>query len=185
MSVKYKTGDNQIAHFLTWSVVEWIDALTRNEYKDIIVKSLQYCIDNKGLVLHGWIIMSNHVHLIGSAKINFTLSDILRDLKKYTSKKIFNAIKENSKESRREWMVYMFERAGKRNCNNKDFQFWQQDNHPVELSNPEMLKQKMKYLHENPVRAGIVFEPQHYVYSSAVDYYTNQKGLINIEHLQC
>ena len=78
-----------------------------------------------------------------------------------------------------------FERAGKRNSNNKVFQFWQQDNHPIELSNPGMLKQKMDYLHENPVRAGIVFEPQHYVYSSAVDYCTNQKGSIVIEHLKC
>ena len=185
MSVKYKTGDDQIAHFLTFSVVEWIDALTRNEYKDIVVKSLQHCIDNKGLNLYAWIIMSNHVHLIASAKISNTLSDILRDFKKYTSKNIFNAIKSNPKESRRDWMIYMFERAGKRNSNNKNFQYWQQDNHPVELRNPEMLRQKMDYLHLNPVRAGIVFEPQQYVYSSAVDYFTNQKGLIQIEHWQC
>ena len=185
MSVKYKTGDDQNAHFLTFSIVEWIDALTRNEYKDIIVKSLQHCNDNKDFLLHAWIIMSNQVHLIGSAKPGYTLSDILRDLKKFTSKKIFNAIKANSKESRREWMIYMFERAGKRNSNNENFQCWQQDNHPVELSNPQMLKQKLDYLHDNPVKAGIVFEPQHYVYSSAVDYYTNQRGLINIEHSQC
>ena len=185
MSVKYKTGDDQLPHFLTFSVVEWIDALTRNEYKDIIVESLKHCIENKGLLLNAWIIMSNHVHLIGSAKIDFTISDILRDLKKFTSKQIFNAIKASPKESRKEWMVYMFERAGKRNSNNKVFQFWQQDNHPIELSNPGMLKQKMDYLHENPVRAGIVFEPQHYVYSSAVDYCTNQKGSIVIEHLKC
>ncbi|MEO8769020.1 MAG: hypothetical protein ABI402_03015 [Ferruginibacter sp.] len=82
-------------------------------------------------------------------------------------------------------MTYMFERAAKRNSNNKDFQFWQQDNHPVELCNPGMLKQKLDYLHENPVRGGIVFEPQQFVYSSAGDYYTNQKGRILIEHLQC
>ena len=62
----------------------------------------------------------------------------------------------------------MFERDGKRNSNNKNFQFWQQVNHPVELSNPQMLKQKLDYLHENFIRAGIDFEPQHYIYSSAV-----------------
>ncbi|MEO8771908.1 MAG: hypothetical protein ABI402_17560 [Ferruginibacter sp.] len=129
--------------------------------------------------------MNNHLHLIASAKIDFTISNILRDFKKFTSKQIFKAIKENPNESRRDWMVYMFERAGKRNSNNKDFQFWQQDNHPIELSNPAMLKQKLDYLHENPVRAGIVFEPQDYVYSSAVDYYTNRNGRILIEHLQC
>ena len=185
MSVKYKTGDDQLSHFLTFSVVEWIDALTRNEYKHIIVESLKHCIEIKGFLLNAWVIMSNHVHLIGSAKTGFTISDILRDLKKFTSKQIVRAIKENPKESRKEWMIYMFERAAKRNSNNKDFQFWQQDNHPIELSNPGMLKQKLDYLHDNPVRAGIVFEPQHYIYSSAVDYCTNRNGRILIEHLQC
>lgn len=142
-----------------------IDALTRNEYKDIIVESLKHCIENKGLVLTAWIIMSNHVHLIGSAKIGFTIGDMLRDLKKFTSKQIFKAIKENPKESKKECppgdasrtgMIYMFERAGKRSSNNKDFQFWQQDNHPIELSNPGMLKQKLDYLPVQPaVRAGM------------------------------
>ncbi len=185
MSVKYKTGDDQLPHFLTFSVVDFIDALTRNVYKDIIVESLHHCAEKKGMLLNAWIIMSNHVHLIGSAKIGFEISDIMRDLKKFTSKQIVKAIKGNPKESRREWMIYMFERAGKRNSNNKDFQFWQQDNHPIELSNPGMLRQKLDYLHQNPVRAGIVFEPQHYVYISAIDYFTNQKGRILIEHLQC
>ena len=185
MSVKYKTGDDQLPHFITFGVVEWIDALTRREYKDIIIESLKYCITDKGLRLNAWILMSNHVHMILSAKKGYLISDILRDLKKFTSKQIFNAIKENPKESRKEWMVYMFERSGKKNSNNKDFQFWQQDNHPIELSNPLMLKQKLDYLHENPVRAGIVFQPEEYVYSSAIDYYTTRKGLINIENLYC
>ena len=64
MSTKYKTGDNELAHFITFSVVNWIDALTRNEYKDIIVDSLQFCIKEKGMKLYAWVIMSNHIHLI-------------------------------------------------------------------------------------------------------------------------
>ncbi|MEO6254504.1 MAG: transposase [Ferruginibacter sp.] len=131
MSVKYKTGDDELPHFITFSVVEWIDALTRNEYKEIMVDSLSYCIKEKGLALHAWVIMSNHVHLIMSAGRDFMISHILCDLKKYTSKQIFRAIVENPKESRKEWMTYMFKRAGRRNIDNKDFQFWQQDNHPI------------------------------------------------------
>jgi putative transposase len=184
MSTKYKFGDNEIAHFITFSVINWIDALTRNEYKDIVVESLQYCIKEKGLQLHAGVIMSNHVHLIASAKQGFMLTNILRDLKKFTSNKIFKAIEENPKESRKEWMLWMFKRAGKRNSNNKDFQFWQQDNHPIELNTAEMLKQRLDYLHQNPVRAGIVYEPQDYVYSSGIDYCTTMKGRILIEHLQ-
>ena len=185
MSVKYKTGDDQLPHFITFSVVDWIDVLTRNEYKDILVESLKYCIREKGMRLNAWVIMTNHVHLIMSSKAGFKISDILRDLKKYTSKQIVKTIKESLIESRKVWMLYMFERAAKRNSNNKDFQFWQHDNHPIELSTPGMLKERVDYLHENPVKAGIVSEPHHYVYGSAVDYYTNQQGRIMIEHLQC
>jgi putative transposase len=183
MSTKYKIGENEIPHFITFSVVNWIDALTRSEYKEIIVESLAFCIKEKGLRLHAWIIMSNHVHLIISATRGFQLSHILRDLKKYTSKQILQAIQNNTKESRKEWMVWMFGRAGKRNSNNKDFQFWQQDNHPVELNTNVMCNERLEYLHNNPVRAGIVYSPQDYVYSSGMDYYTSLKGRITIEHL--
>ena len=78
-------------------------------------------------------------------------------------------------------MLWLFKRAGEKNSNNKNFQFWQQDNHPVELYGYETLKQKLNYLHENPVRAGIVYETWHYKYSSAIDYCTNLKGKIELE----
>jgi putative transposase len=181
MSSKYKVGDNEIPHFISFSVVNWIDALTRNEYKDVIVESLKYCQKEKGMKLHAWILMSNHVHLIISCKQGFLISDCLRDLKKYTSKQIVEAIKNNPKESRKEWMIWMFERAGKKNVNNKGFQFWQQDNHPIELVTNEMLQERLDYLHENPVKAGIVYKAEDYIYSSAIDYYTEQKGLIKLE----
>jgi putative transposase len=180
MSTKYKVRNNELAHFVTFSVVNWIDALTRPDYKEIILESLQYCSKEKGLILHAWVIMSNHVHLIISAKEGHTISDILRDLKKFTSTQIVKAIKENQKESRKEWMVWMFKRAGKQNSNNKDIQFWQQDNHPIELGTHIIKQQRLDYLHENPVRAGIVYEPQDYIYSSGVDYYTTRSGRIGV-----
>ena len=181
MSTRYRFGDSEYAHFITFAVVNWIDALSRPLYKDIIIESLKYCQKEKGLKLHAWIIMSNHVHLIASSANGNQLGDIMRDLKKYTSKQIEQAIRNNTFESRREWMLWMFERAGKRNSNNKNFQFWQQDNHPFELYGYEMLKQKLDYLHANSVRAGIVFDPWHYKYSSAVDYCTNMKGLLELQ----
>jgi REP element-mobilizing transposase RayT len=88
MPSKYRINDHQNLHFITFATVNWIDGLSRPEYKEILVNSIEYCITNKGLELYAWVIMSNHVHLIAAAKENYNLSDILRDLKKFTSKKL-------------------------------------------------------------------------------------------------
>ena len=163
-------------------MVGWIDVFSREFYKEIMVKSLEYCIESKGLNLYAWVIMTNHVHLIVSSTTN-KIEHIVRDLKKYTSKQIIKAIQENTTESRKDWMLNIFSFVGQNNNNNKDFQFWKQDYHPIELNTNEKLKQRLDYLHENPVRSGLVWEPWHYKYSSAMDYYTTEHGLIKIELL--
>ncbi|MBS1584435.1 MAG: transposase [Bacteroidetes bacterium] len=183
MSSRYKVHDDQLPHFVTSTVIGWVDALTRDLYKDIICESLVYCTEEKGLLLHAWVIMSNHIHLVVSAKDGYAISAIMRDFKKHTSKTILEAIENNIQESRRTWMLNMFGYAGRNNNSNKDFQFWQQDYHPVALDNAEKTQQKLTYLHENPVRAGIVWEAQHYKYSSAIDYYLDKPGLLPISRL--
>ncbi len=184
MSSKYKVGEDAIPHFVTFSVVGWIDVFSREAYKEIIIESLSYCQKNKGLVLHAWVIMSNHVHLIVSSNSN-KIEHIVRDFKKYTSKQIVKAIEGNQFESRKEWMLNIFRYTGSNNNNNKDYQFWKQDYHPIELDTVQKLKVRLDYLHENPVRAAVVWEPWHYKYSSAIDYYTDEHGLLKIEHLEC
>ena len=111
--------------------------------------------------------MSNHVHLIAQAAEGTGLQDIIRDLKKYTSKQIIKAIEEHPGESRREWMLRIFREAGESNSNNKDFQLWQQHNKPIELSTNEMIERYVNYLHENPVKEGYVEHAEDYVYCSA------------------
>jgi REP element-mobilizing transposase RayT len=183
MATKYSFGENHIAHFVTCTVVNWIDIFSREDYKNIVLDSLQYCIQKKGLIVHVWVIMSNHIHLIISTKAENKLADIIRDFKKYTAQQIIKAIEEHPKESRKEWILWLLKRAGARNPNNDKYQFWIQDNHPIGLITSEMLKQGLNYLHENPVRAGWVLEAQHYKYSSAIDYYCETKGMLQIEHL--
>jgi putative transposase len=183
MPSKYRIVDSQNIYFITFAVVEWIDALSRPYYKDIIVESFKYCQQNKGLIIYAYVIMNNHVHLIASAADDHHLSDILRDLKKFTSKKMINEIANNIQESRKRWMLWLFRSNGERNTNNEIYQFWQQDNHPVCLDNNEMMDQRLNYLHNNPVAEGIVEEPQHYIYSSARNY-AGVKGMIDIVFLQ-
>ncbi|WP_439880309.1 REP-associated tyrosine transposase [Pontibacter sp. MBLB2868] len=178
MSRNFKISDQSKLHFISFATVNWIDVFTRPAYKDIVVDSLNHCIKNKGLEVYAWCIMSNHVHLIiGSETAN--QSHIIRDLKKHTSKTIVKAIFDNPQESRKEWMLWMFERAGKLNSNNQGFQFWQQHNQPIELNFNFLMDQKLDYIHNNPVEAGFVYEPQEYPYSSAINY-AGEKGMVEI-----
>lgn len=127
--------------------------------------------------------MSNHVHLVVSAKNNDT-SDILRDFKKFTGKQIIKAITENEQESRRDWMLRIFSTAGATNSRNTAYQFWRQDNQPKELFSEKFTEQKLNYIHNNPVDAGIVEKAEEYLYSSAKDYYYGRQcGLLGIDFL--
>jgi len=177
ISSKLQAGS---VYFLTMTVVDWVDIFTREDYRYIIIDSLKYCQKEKGLEVYAWCLMTNHLHLIASAKENepFSLSDILRDFKKFTSKAIVAKIKEIP-ESRRKWLLDRFEFAGKYNNKIEFYKFWQDGNDPKEIYSAEFLQQKIAYIHDNPVRAGWVNEPQHYKYSSAIDY-ANGKGLIDI-----
>jgi len=178
----YKIVNQEGLHFITCTIVGWADVFTRKEYKDVIIESLDYCITNKGLNVFAYVIMSNHAHLILSVDEGFKLSDILRDFKKYTSKKILKLMIETNIESRQEWMLRLFKYYAKFNKNNKRYQLWKRDNKPIELSTPEWIAQKLNYIHNNPVNSGIVNKPEDYVYSSASNY-VNGEGVLNIELL--
>ena len=165
----YKIRDQQAIHFITFAVVEWVDVFTRKTYRDLLIDSLRHCQQEKGLVLHAWCIMSNHVHLLASAN-NGNLSDIIRDFKKFTAKQILSAIQLNEQESRKAWMLRLFKQAGEANTKNTSFQFWRQDNQPKECYSPAFTAQKIGYIHNNPVAAGLVEKAEDYLYSSARDY---------------
>lgn len=112
--------------------------------------------------------MTNHVHLIVSAT-NGNLSSVIRDLKKYTSRKILETI-QNEPESRKLWMLHQFAYFASRHSRNENYQAWTHSNHPEMIFTDEFFQQKLNYIHQNPVRAGIVFQPEDYVYSSAAQY---------------
>ena len=178
MSRGYKFREQDELYFISFAVVNWIDLFIRNEYKDIMLDSWRHCQQNKGLEIYGWCIMTSHIHMIIGTH-GEKLENIMRDMKKHTSTALKAAIQKHPGESRKEWMLWMMERAGKKNSQNENFQLWQQDNHPIALYNQKILHQKLDYIHYNPVEAGIVEKPEDYLYSSARDYY-GLKGLIDI-----
>ena len=100
MGYAYKIADGGAVYFITCTVNKWVDIFTGKIYTDIVVDSLNFCVENKGLIIYGYVIMSNHVHLLIQAKEE-NLSDILRDFKKFTSQPIIRTLEENKNESRR------------------------------------------------------------------------------------
>jgi len=168
MSTGYQIKEQDKLYYLTLQVVYWIDIFTRQRYRDIIIDSLKYSQINKGVELFAYVIMSNHVHLIIRSETD-NLSQTIGDIKKFTSKKIINSIKEEP-ESRREWLLFMFERAAKRHTRNKNYQFWTHENHAIQLYSEKFIKERLMYIHNNPVKAGIVEHPEDYIYSSAKNY---------------
>ncbi len=179
----YKIRNQAAIHFITFAVVEWVDVFTRKDYRDMVLDSIRFCQQEKGMLLHSWCIMSNHIHLVLSAKKN-DLSGLLRDFKKFTSKQLIAAINNNPKESRREWMLEVFRREGAKNSRNSEYQFWRQDNQPMELYSAAFIFQKMNYIHNNAVEAGIVEKAEDYLYSSARDYKLTRKcGLLDVVFL--
>ncbi|MEZ4908424.1 MAG: transposase [Saprospiraceae bacterium] len=118
MSFNARTQNNKsnTTHFLTMTVVGWIDVFTRDEYRQVIIESLKYCQEEKGLEINAYVIMTNHLHIICRAEEGSDgLSAIIRDFKKYTAKKIINMIEESKTESKKEWTLKLFEYYAKKN----------------------------------------------------------------------
>jgi REP element-mobilizing transposase RayT len=156
MSRKYKFLNPDGTYFVTFAVQGWVDVFTRNQYKDILIENLNYCIHNKGLEVFSWCIMTNHVHLLARATGQESFSDILRDYKKFTSKAVIKAIQENEKESRKEWLLEQF-------TTEQGYRFWRSDNKPIEVWSNKVIQEKLNYIHYNPVEEGLVFRPEDYV----------------------
>jgi len=165
MSTGYQINDQEGLYYLTFQVVDWVDIFTRQVYRDLVVESFRYCIENKGLDLFAFVIMSNHIHLIAQST-NGKLSETVRDFKKFTSKRIIEIILEIP-ESRKIWMLDRFSFNARQHLRNKTYQVWTHENHAEHLYSPDFIREKLDYIHNNPVRAGWVEKPEDYLFSSA------------------
>jgi REP element-mobilizing transposase RayT len=177
----YIIHDQQAIYYMTFTIVGWIDVFSRQSYRDILIDSFKYCQKNKGLRLHAYVIMTNHVHLIVSVQDGFNISNFVSDCKKFSAKKILDEIESSGVESRREWMLHQFKYYASRHSRNEKYQLWEHDNHFIELSSTAFTQQKIDYIHQNPVSAGLVYRAEDYVYSSA----SNYAGIDQIIDVDC
>jgi len=180
VSRKYKFGEKEGAYFIRFATVNWVDVFTRDLYFETLVASLDYCRKNKGMEIYGYCIMPSHIHLIFRASLGDP-SGLIRDFKGFTSKKVVELIENNPQESRKDWLLTMFEKAGLKISNVKFRQFWQQNNHPIEIWSLKVFEQKLNYIHNNPIETGFVTDAVDWKYSSARNYANNDHSILEID----
>lgn len=172
MGYSYAVQDQQGQYFVTFTVHQWVDVFTRPIYVDILLESIRFCQKNKGLQVYAWVIMSNHIHMIISCETG-KLSDVIRDIRKYTSSKIVDAIENNKNESRKRWLLWLLKKKER-------IIFWKEGYHGEEIVSKSFYESKLNYIHQNPVKARIVEKEEEYLYSSCADYYGTRKGLLEL-----
>jgi REP element-mobilizing transposase RayT len=177
MSTGYQIEEQDGLYFVTFQIVRWIDIFTRQVYRDIVIESLRFCQQNKGLEIYAFVVMSNHLHLLIRSQ-EAKLSDTIREFKSFTAKKILEVM-QTEIESRREWMLNLFEFSAKQHKRNEKYQIWTHENHAEIIYSNKFIEQKVNYIHENPVRAGIVAQTEDYLYSSARNY-AGLQGVLDI-----
>ena len=182
MGFHYRIYDNEKAYFITITVVEWVELFIRRNHSTAVVESLEYCIKNKGLELFAWCLMPNHLHMIARGKEGHLLSNIVRDFKRHTSKKLADQIT-NEPESRRRRLIETFRDAALTHPKEIKLKIWQDGYHPVELYSRGFTKQKLNYIHQNPVEQLLVEHPWDYLFSSARDY-AGKKGMLDVVLLE-
>jgi REP element-mobilizing transposase RayT len=152
-SRRVATELNSGTYYLTLTIQRWYYLFDRYNRWQILADSLRYCQENKGLELNGYVFMLNHIHLIVTSE---DMAGFLRDFKRFTSVKL----KENLEATEPRVLQLFVDEKGK-------YQFWQNTNAPKKIENPKFYRQKLNYIHQNPVRKDYVLDPEHWVWSSA------------------
>jgi REP element-mobilizing transposase RayT len=160
MRSRYRIHDENAAHFITSTVVEWLPVFTTAACCDIVVRSLEYCRKHKGLRLYAWVILDNHFHAIASGP---QLARALADLRRFTARELLNQLKLEG----RDWLINQLAYFCAAHKQESRHQVWQEGLHPQAVPSDKIMLQKLEYLHNNPLKRGLVASPEHWRYSSA------------------
>jgi putative transposase len=171
-------------YLLTLNIVDKIDLFVRPAYKRVIADALNHFIQSQGLYLYSWCLMSSHLHLVLRTNDGAAPAYFERDFKKYTTPALLKTI-EMEMDLRREWMFRLFEDYGLSLRRLEKYHLWQNCSSPLRIPNdqPRLLMDRIAHVHENPVREGIVDQPESYLFSSARDY-SGIRGLVAVKVVQ-
>jgi len=175
MRSRYRVLEPQAPHFITATIVEWLPVFASPPCCDILLRTLEYCREHRALKIHGWVIMENHFHAVLSGP---DLSQTIASFKKFTAQAILAQLREEG----REWLLHQF--AHYRAIYKKEtqrHQVWQEGTHPQAILNDEIMRQKLEYIHNNPVKRGWVASPEHWRYSSAHEWLSGTSPLLRCD----
>jgi len=173
----WKIWEGTSLYFITSTIVDWYPVFTNVSYFNTIIQSLQYCRINKGLRIYAYVVMLDHLHLIVLVDGDSSnLSNVIRDIKRYTSREISNQLK---REGKKQSLQIFCQAAG---CSHK-FKIWQKGFHPKGIFNERFCLEKLNYIHDNPVRKGYVIHPEHWYYSSASCYAGSANVPLQIDNI--
>ena len=169
---RYKIYDTAFPHFLTCTTVDWVPIFTRPETVQIVIDSWIYLSENDGLDLFGYVILDNHLHFLAASS---DLANSVKRFKSFTARKIIDLLTEQNIQQ----ILGRLQLSKKRHKVDQDYQLWQEGSHPQMIQNDEMMRQKIEYIHNNPVKRGYVDDPLHWRYSSARNY-AGQPGCLPV-----
>jgi putative transposase len=176
MRTRYRITENNYPYFITSTTVAWIPVFTRKPYIEVLINALNFCRHSKGLKIIAYVIMDNHIHLVVSGE---RLSDSIREFKSYTAREIVRLAGEENKS----WLLSQLQFHKQDHKTDSRHQVWQEGFHPQQIYSEEVLRQKVDYLHHNPVRAGLVVRAEDWYYSSARNY-AGLPGAMEIDELE-
>jgi len=166
---RYKFSDDELPHFLTCTIVDWLPIFTQHKYVNIVIDLLDFMQKSNRLKVYGYVIMKNHIHLISSSK---KLSNEVSRLKSFTAQNIIRLLK-NEEEFH---TLNKLRHLKKKYRKDRKFQVWMEGSYPKAILNMETFIQKLNYIHYNPVRKGYVDDPLDWWYSSARNYVDKQSA---------
>lgn len=170
---RYRIFETEYPYFLTCTVVGWLPVFTRPESVNVLFESWRYLAAHAEFTLYGYVILENHTHFIASAP---ELANAVKRFKMFTARTILDLLEERKAET----LLRQLRTNKRAHKTDSDYQFWEEGSHPQQISGEEMMRQKLEYIHNNPVKRGYVNEPWHWRSSSAADY-EGKHGLMEIE----
>jgi len=176
MRTRYRITDGNYPYFITTTTIAWIPIFIRKPYLEVVVNSLSFSRRHKGLKIFAYVIMDNHIHLVVAGE---RLSDIVKEFKSYTAREIVRLAREEDKS----WLLNQLQFHKHDHKTESHHQVWQEGFHPQQIYSEEVLRQKVEYLHHNPVRAGLVARAEDWLYSSARNY-AGMSGPLEIDVLE-